>query len=1032
MQKALRRNGTRSLRPHGNGTDFHGFLKVAFYFSSAKICAVSVWPKAPRSIQNNMLRSIYIFIISFCLLAPLRADAPFTLTNEQIMAALSAEKPLEDGMWLETLDLNNMSVGYGQAQARKSVDGNALRLGGVTYPHGIGTHANSVMNVDLKGAVDRFLCAVGLDDEGKDNAAKVVFKVVADGKTLFDSGTKINGEKPDLINVDVRGVKRLTLSATAPNNQNIWTHADWAGAMFLLDDDSTARPESVSLAPATSLRAFPPPFIPAEAPAVYGPQIFGCTPKKPFFQRIWATGKAPFKFTADRLPKGLQLDSEGGLITGKIEEAGNYDFAIGVSNAKGKIVVPMSIICGQHKLAQTPPMGWNAWNVFGETVSVDKVKEQADLLIESGLAQMGYNYVIIDDTWQARRADDGTIFSNKRFGDITELADYLHGRGLKLGLYSTPNLETCSGYAGSYGHEEQDAMAYAEWGVDYLKYDWCQVGSNKENTTPEVMQEAYGRMRKALDKAPRDIVWALTPYGFGEAYKWAGDLGANSWFTDVGIQDTFASIKSNSDRLDNLAKYAGPGHWNDAGWLMMGKFSPNKPRFSNLLAPELQLQMTQWTIANTPLILSCDLRQLDPNKLYPVNTSLLTNPEVLAVNQDILGATAKRNGWETETWVKPLIDGTMAVALLNKSDSPREVAVSWWNLGKSGKQMVRDLWKREDLGEFDNEFKTFVPRHGAMLVKIGQPLAPSNEWRGLNRNVFLRPVGRWGEGLRWAWSRNGIDWAVDNKTRFKPEVGGKQMRDNTLERGPDGTYFMLWTTGDKDSGFGYASSKDLLHWSEQNMVPVDKGVLAGRLREAKHPQLFWDKKGAQWIIVFAAEVTDNKPNGWRIYAVATKDFKTVSEPKLLLDTTYRATYPNLIESKGRYYLFYRDDDKRTAKISAAASPLGPFDVSPDLESLLPAPEPVDPKKKKPAPPHDPGAPLSWGMDIENIKLMSWGDDWLVTFFRSGKDQSHIMLKSRDLKAWSEAKPNMMLAKDFRAGDRVTTTETTLMEILRGN
>lgn len=986
-----------------------------------------------------MTRQISLFLLAFSLLAPInlpvRAEEPFNLNNEQILAALRAEKPLEDGMWLETLDLNNMTSGYNRPNARKSIDGNPLRLDGVTYNHGIGTHANSVLNVDLKGAVDRFLCAVGLDDEGKNNAAKVTFKVIADGKTLFDSGTKTNGEKPDIINVDVRGAKRLTLSVTAPENQITWTHADWAGAMFLLNDDANARPESVSLAPVVSLRAFPPPFVPVEAPAVFGPQIIGCTPKKQFLHRVWAVGKEPFKFSADRLPKGLKLDAQSGIITGQIEAPGNYDFAIGVSNAKGKIVVPLSIVCGERKLAQTPPMGWNAWNVFGETVNVEKVKQQADLLIESGLAQQGYNYIIIDDTWQARREADGSIFSNKRFGDITELADYLHERGLKLGIYSTPNLETCSGYAGSYGHEDQDALAYADWGVDYLKYDWCQVGSNKENTTPEVMKEAYGRMRKALDKAPRDIVWALTPYGFGEAYKWAGELGANSWFTDVGIQDTFTSIRNNSDRMDTLSKYSGPGHWNDAGWLMLGKFSPNKPRFSSLLASELQLQMTQWVIANAPLIMSCDLRQLDPNKLYPVNTSLLGNPEVLAVNQDILGAPAKRSGWETETWIKPLIDGTAAVALINKSDSPREIGVSWWSLGKSGKQMVRDLWQRKDLGEFDNEFKVFVPRHGAMLVKIGWPLAPSNQWRGLNRTVFLRPVGRWGDGLRWAWSRNGLDWSVSNQIRAKPQVGGKQMRDNSIARGPDGTYFMLWTTGDKDSGFGYASSKDLLNWSEQNMVPVDKGILAGRLREARQAQILWDKKGAQWVIIFSAEVTDNKPGGWRLYAVSTKDFKNVSEPKLILDTTYRATYPNLIESKGRYYLIYRDDEKRIAKISSSLSPLGPFDVSPDLESLLPPPAPFDPKKKKPTPPHDPGAPLSWGMDVENLKLLpsgTAGDEWLVNFFRAGKEQKHVWLKSRDLKSWSEVQPALPLSKDFRAGDRVTTTETALMEILRGN
>lgn len=979
------------------------------------------------------MRQIFLFAFALFSFLPLRAEEVFNLSNEQIMVALRSDKPLEDGMWVETLDLSNMTTGHGRPNARKSIDGNALTLGGVVYPHGIGTHANSVMNIDLKGGVDRFLAVVGLDDEGKNNASKVVFKVIADGKTLFDSGVKINGEKPDLVNVELRGAKRLTLSATSPNNETIWAHADWAGAMFLLDDDSTSRPESVSLAPVTSMRAFPPPFVPGAAPTVFSPQIIGCSPKKPFLHRIWARGQEPFKFSADRLPKGLKLDAQTGIITGQIETAGNYDFAIGVSNAKGKVVLPLSIVCGERKLAQTPPMGWNAWNVFGETVTAQKVMEQADMLIETGLAQMGYNYVIIDDTWQARREADGSIFSNKRFGDITELADYLHERGLKLGIYSTPNLETCSGYAGSYGHEDKDAMAYAEWGVDYLKYDWCQVGSNKENTTPEVMKEAFGRMRKALDKAPRDIVWALTPYGFGEAHKWAGDLGANTWFTEVGIQDTFESVRKNGERVAELGQYAGPGRWNDPGWLMLGKFSFGKPRFSNLRAGELKMQITQWSIANAPLIMSCDLRQLDPNKLYPINTSLLTNPEILAVNQDILGVPAKRQGWETETWIKPLIDGTMAVALINKSDSPREVRVSWWDIGRSGKQPVRDLWERKDLGEYDNEFKTFVPRHSATLVKIGQPLAPSNQWRGLNRPAFLRPIGRWSDGLRWAWSRNGIDWSVNNKIRFKPEVGGKQMRDNSIARGPDGTHHMLWGTGDKDSGFGYASSRDLLKWGEQSMIAVDRGSLSGKLREARHPQLFWDKKGAQWVVLFTAETTDDKPRGWRIYSMSGKDLKSLGEPRLLLDTPYRATFPNLIENKGRYYLIYRDEDRRVAKISAASSALGPFDVTAELQSLLPPPEPVDPKKKKPAPPHDPGAPLAWGSDVENIEVMpsgTTGDEWMVNLFRGGKEQTHVFFKSRDLKTWSEVKPNMLFSKDFRAGDVAVTTETTLMELLR--
>lgn len=978
-----------------------------------------------------MLRKLLFFAFTLALWAPLRADGPFTLTNDQIQTALRADKPLDEAMWVEQLDLSNMTSGYNRPLVGKSIDNRPLTLKGTMYPHGIGTHANSVMTIDLKGAVDRFLAVVGIDDEVGSNNGKATFKVVVDGQTLFDSGPMKSGDDPQLVNVVTHSAKRMTLTVTSPNNEISLAHGNWAGAMFLLDDDSVQRPESISLSQAFSIRAFPPKFVPGDAPGVYGPKVIGCSPKKPFLHRVWATGKEPFKYTASGLPKGLKIDPDSGIITGQLETAGNYDFFVGVTNKAGKVVTPLSIICGHRKLAQTPPMGWNAWNVFGETVTVEKVKEQADLLIESGLAAQGFNYVIIDDTWQARRDTDGSIFSNKRFGDITELADYLHERGLKLGIYSSPNLETCSGYAGSYGHEEQDAKAYAEWGVDYLKYDWCQVGSNKENTTPEVMKASYGRMRDALDKAPRDIVWALTPYGFGDAWKWAGELGANTWFTDLGIQDTWPSIRENGARMHDLAKYGGPGRWNDPGWLMVGKFSFGKPRFSNLRAAELQSQITLWSVVNAPLILSCDLRQLNPNNLYPINTSLLTNPEVLAVNQDILGKPATRSGWETETWTKPLIDGTIAVAMLNKSDSPREVSVNWWNIGRSGKQSVRDLWERKDLGEFDNEFKIMVPRHGAALVKIGAPLAPSNQWKGMNKAAYLRPVGRWSDGLRWAWSRNGIDWSVVNKARFKPE-NGKQMRDNTIERGTDGTYHMLWTTGDAEKGLGYGTSSDLLEWTSQNVINVERGPLADNLRSVRQPSLLWDKKGAQWIIAFSAQTMKEPPRGYHIYAMTTKDFKIFSEPQMLLDTPYSASYPTLFEANGRYFVVYRDDDKRTPKISVATAALGPYDVAADFQSLLPPPEPVDPKKKRPTPPHDPGAPLPWGKEAESFTITPMGNEWQVNFYRTGKDQMHVTMKSKDLKTWNDVTPTNVPPRDFRLGPRVTTTEPVLMEILRGS
>ena len=318
------------------------------------------------------------------------------------------------------------------------------------------------------------------------------------------------------------------------------------------------------------------------------------------------------------------------------------------------------------------------------------------------------------------------------------------------------------------------------------------------------------------------------------------------------------------------------------------------------------------------------------------------------------------------------------------------------------------------------------------MLKIGAPLAPNNQWAGMNKTVFLRPSGRWGEGFRWAWSRNGSDWTMANKVRLKPELGGKQMRDNTIERAPDGTYHMLWMSGDNDKFFGYSSSRDALKWENQSEIPTARGPLADNLRQARQPMLFWDKKGAQWLILFSAETVKQPPRGWKIYAMTTKDFKTFGEPQLLLDTPYSAGDPDLIESNGRYFLFYRDMDKRIAKVSNATSPLGPFDVAADFQSLLPIPEADDPKKKKPLPPHDPGAPLEWGKDVENLTIMPLGNEWLVNFYRGGPTSGHVWMKSKDLKNWAETTPNSIVSKDVRLGNRVATTETTLLEILRGN
>jgi alpha-galactosidase len=226
----------------------------------------------------------------------------------------------------------------------------------------------------------------------------------------------------------------------------------------------------------------------------------------------------------------------------------------------------------------TPPMGWNAWSVFGEDVTAAKVAEQADWMIKSGLAAYGFNTIIIDDTWQSRRDADGTLFSNRRFGNIKSLADYIHSKGLKIGIMSGATPDSCSGYAGSGGFEEQDAATFARWGIDYLKYDWCPESGNRNASKPEEVRAAYTKMAAALKNVDRDIVFSVVDYGFGgPAADWAPSIGANLWRTSRSLLDSWESLNSATFSQSGNPSAAKPGAWNDPGPLMIGRFTPRNP-----------------------------------------------------------------------------------------------------------------------------------------------------------------------------------------------------------------------------------------------------------------------------------------------------------------------------------------------------------------------------------------------------------------------------------------------------------------------
>ena len=636
--------------------------------------------------------------------------------------ARSTESP-SGGIWLETLDVNTMTLGWEghDPQVGKSIEGTPITLKGTVFPHGIGTHAVSEWNIDLKGAATRFVSMVGLDDEKNGSEGSVAFEVYVDGKRVASSGTMKGGQEAKLLSVDLTGAKKLVLKVTDAGDGESSDHADWAGAFLLLAPGATTKP--VALKP-TPIKIDPARMIalaPDPKPAIHGPKITGATPGRPFLFMIAATGDAPLSYSAKNLPEGLKLDAKTGIIAGKLTKEATTDVIVSVINGKGSASRKLTIVGGNHKLALTPPMGWNSWNSFAGNVDAEKVKTAADQMVKSGLAAHGFTYINIDDTWEAGRNDAGEIQTNKKFPDMKGLGDYIHSLGLKFGIYSSPGPTTCANFTASYMHEDQDAVSYANWGVDYLKYDWCSYGGVATGANElDKQQKPYVKMRQSLDKADRDILYSLCQYGMANVWEWGADpsVGGNCWRTTGDITDTWSSLKNIMQAQAGHEKYSGPGHWNDPDMLIVGHVGWGNTHPTRLSPNAQLLHISMWSMMSSPLLIGCDMAKLDD-----FTTQLLSNDEVLDINQDVLGRAASRisKTGDLEVWSRPLSDGTLAVCLVNASDEEATITANWAELGIAGKQKVRDLWLHKDLGSMEKSYSEKVPVRGCVLVKVGAP-----------------------------------------------------------------------------------------------------------------------------------------------------------------------------------------------------------------------------------------------------------------------------------------------------------------------
>ena len=354
-------------------------------------------------------------------------------------------------------------------------------------------------------------------------------------------------------------------------------------------------------------------------------------------------------------------------------------------------------------LALTPPMGWNSWNHFGCNVSESLIKETADSIAANGMRDAGYRYVVIDDCWQVSRASDGTIVADAaRFPHgIQALADYIHNKGLKFGIYTDAGTKTCQGRPGTYGHEEQDARTYAAWHVDYVKEDWC-------NATGLDAPTQYAKFRDALAHSGRPIVFSICEWGHNQPWDWAPRLG-NLWRTTDDIEDKWPSMLTNLDISAQHSTIAGPGAWNDPDMLEVGN--------GGMTDAEYRAHFSMWAVMAAPLMAGNDARTMSE-----ATKTILLNSEVIAVDQDSLGAQGVI-AWEPtpdlQVWSKKLHDGAIAVALLNRSSAAATILANFWRAGLHvDSAKVRDLWKHADLGMFKSEFGTTVPAHGVVMVRV--------------------------------------------------------------------------------------------------------------------------------------------------------------------------------------------------------------------------------------------------------------------------------------------------------------------------
>ena len=651
-----------------------------------------------------------------------------------LIASATSQAQGTNQIWLDDLDIPAFSDGIPGVSTKASASGEPIQLGGVKYSRGLGISQIGLMVFQLDGNATQFSAIVGADDNAN-KATETHFYILGDRKILFESGAMKVGDVPKKVNINLVGVKRFgILVKTEASSQKFYS--DIANAQFTMLENKMPQPiandgERYILTPAV-----------AKTPRINSPKIFGAKPGSPFLFTVVATGEDPISYSVDHLPNGLTIDSKTGIITGVLNKKGTYLVTMKANNNFGAAQKQLTIKIGDT-ISLTPPIGWNGWNSWARLIDREKVIASANAMVNMGLSKHGWTYINIDDGWQGyRTANNYALQPNKKFPDFKGMIDEIHSKGLKLGLYSTPWITSYAGfgggssnfedgalpdsiinnkrsfrYTGKYRFEKQDAIQMAQWGVDYLKYDWrIELGSAE-------------RMSEALKKSGRDIIYSLSNSApFSQVKDWARI--SEAWRTGPDIRDSWLSLYVSAFTLDKWGPYGGPGHWNDPDMMILGNVTTGAKLHPTRLTPNEQYShVSLFSLLAGPILIGCPIEQLDAFTL-----NLLSNDEVIEVNQDPLGKSARLVLEEqgVQVWLKQLEDGAYAVGIFNTADFGKTPAsyfrwedeqaanytLDFNKLKLKGLFNVRNVWTQKEVAANVKSFKATVPHHGVVLLKL--------------------------------------------------------------------------------------------------------------------------------------------------------------------------------------------------------------------------------------------------------------------------------------------------------------------------